>query len=55
METFPGMTMKGATRITWEAHTKGRTVAKSCHKELAKFYEERLREKGLNASIEHTR
>jgi ATP-dependent Clp protease adaptor protein ClpS len=53
--TIPGMTIKRATRITWEAHTKGRAVAKSCHKELAELYEERLREKGLTKSIEHTR
>ena len=53
--TIPRMTMKRATRIMWKAHTKGRAVAKSCHKELAEFYEERLREKGLTVSIEHTR
>ena len=53
--TIPGMTMKRATRVTWEAHSKGRAVAKSCHKELAELYEERLREKGLTVSIEHTR
>ena len=52
--TIPGMTIKRATRITWEAHTKGRAVAKSCHKELAELYEERLRAKGLTGSIEHT-
>ena len=50
--TIPGMTMKRATRVTWEAHTKGRAVAKTCHKELAELYEERLREKGLTVSIE---
>jgi ATP-dependent Clp protease adaptor protein ClpS len=49
------MTIKRATRITCKAHTKGRAVAKSCHKELAELYEERLREKGLTVSIEHTR
>lgn len=53
--TIPGMTIKRATRITCKAHTKGRAVAKSCHKELAELYEERLREKGLTVSIEHTR
>jgi ATP-dependent Clp protease adapter protein ClpS len=30
----PGMTIKRATRIMWEAHTKGRAVVKRCHKEL---------------------
>jgi ATP-dependent Clp protease adapter protein ClpS len=52
--TLPGMTMKRATRVTWEAHTKGRAVAKTCHKELAELYEERLREKGLTVSAEPT-
>jgi ATP-dependent Clp protease adapter protein ClpS len=51
-ETIPGMTMKRATRVTWEAHTKGRAVAKTCHKELAELYEERLRQTGLTVSIE---
>ena len=53
--TIPEMTMKRATRVTWEAHTKGWAVAKTCHKELAKLYEERLRAKGLTVSIEPTR
>ncbi len=52
--TIPGMTVKKATRVTWEAHTKGRAVAKTCHKELAELYEERLRAKGLTVSIEPT-
>jgi ATP-dependent Clp protease adaptor protein ClpS len=46
------MTMKRATAVTWEAHTQGRAVAKTCHKELAELYEERLREKGLTVTIE---
>ena len=33
---------------------KGRAVAKTCHKELAELYEERLRTKGLTVSIEPT-
>ncbi len=53
--TLPGMSVKKATSVTWEAHTKGRAVAKTCHKELAELYEERLREKGLTVSIEPTR
>ncbi len=48
------MTMKRATRVTWKAHSKGRAVAKTCHKELAELYEERLREKGLVVSVEPT-
>ena len=50
--TIPDMTMKRATRATWEAHTKGRAVARTCYKELAELYEERLREKGLTVSVE---
>jgi ATP-dependent Clp protease adapter protein ClpS len=53
--SLPGMSVKKATRITWEAHTKGRAVAKTCHKELAELYEERLRAKGLTVSIEPAR
>ena len=37
------MSVKKATRIMWEAHTKGKAIAKRCHKELAELYEERLR------------
>jgi ATP-dependent Clp protease adaptor protein ClpS len=54
-KTIPDMTMKRATRITWEAHTKGRAIAKTCHKELAELYEERLREKGLTITVEPSR
>lgn len=50
----PGMTYKRATAIMWEAHTKGKAVVKSCHKELAELYRERLSQEGLTASIEPT-
>ena len=50
--TIPDLTMKRATGITWEAHTKGRAVAKTCHRELAELYEERLRATGLIVSVE---
>ena len=53
--TISGMSMKKATKVTWEAHNKGRAVAKTCYKELAEFYEERLREKALTVSIEPAR
>ena len=53
--TISGMNMKKATGVTWEAHTKGRAVAKTCHKKLAELYEERLLEKGLTISIEPAR
>jgi ATP-dependent Clp protease adaptor protein ClpS len=46
------MTYKRATRNMYEAHTKGRAVVKSCHKELAELYKERLQKEDLTASIE---
>ncbi len=55
VRVIPGMSVKKATKIMWEAHTKGKAVAKSCHKELAELYEERLREKGLTITIEPAR
>ena len=51
-KSIPGMTIKKATKIMLTAHTEGRAVANSCHKELAELYEERLRAKRLTASIE---
>jgi ATP-dependent Clp protease adaptor protein ClpS len=52
VKAIPGMTIMRAARIMYEAHTTGQAVVKSCHKELAELYEERLREKGLTATIE---
>lgn len=49
---IPGMTLAKAARIMYEAHTTGRAVVKSCHRELAELYEERLLAEGLTASIE---
>jgi ATP-dependent Clp protease adaptor protein ClpS len=54
-EVIPGMTLKKATRIMYEAHSTGKAVVKSCHKELAELYEERLLGKGLKSSIEPAR
>jgi ATP-dependent Clp protease adaptor protein ClpS len=51
-KVIPGMTLKKATRIMYEAHTTGQAVVKSCHKELAELYEERLQGEGLTVSIE---
>ncbi len=50
--TIRGMTVKKATRVVPEAHTKAQAVAKTCHEGLAEPYEDRLREKGLTTSIE---
>jgi ATP-dependent Clp protease adaptor protein ClpS len=49
---IPGMTLKKATQIMYEAHTTGQALVKSCHKELAELYEERLQTEGLTVSIE---
>ena len=46
------MTLKKATKIMWEAHSAGKAIVKSCHKELAELYEERLLGQGLTVSIE---
>ena len=51
-KVIPGMTLKKATKIMWEAHTTGKALVKSCHKELAELYEARLLEKGLSVNIE---
>jgi ATP-dependent Clp protease adaptor protein ClpS len=51
-KVIPGMTLAKATKIMYEAHTSGQAVVKSCHKELAELYQERLQEAGLTVSIE---
>jgi ATP-dependent Clp protease adaptor protein ClpS len=51
-KVVPGMTLKKATRIMWEAHTYGQAVVKSCHKELAELYKEQLQKENLTVSIE---
>lgn len=51
-KVMPGMTLRKATRIMLTAHTEGRAVVKSCHKELAELHEDRLKSKGLTSSIE---
>ncbi len=55
VKIIPGMTIKKAALIMYEAHANGQAVVKSCHKELAELYEQRLRAKGLTASIEPAR
>jgi ATP-dependent Clp protease adaptor protein ClpS len=52
MRVVPGMTLKKATKIMWEAHASGKAVVKSCHRELAELYEQRLLGAGLSVSIE---
>ena len=49
---IPGMTLKKATAIMYQAHSTGQALVKSCHRELAELYEERLQAEGLTVSIE---
>src|SRR5918999_786198 len=51
-KVIPGMTLTKATAIMYEAHSTGQALVKSCHKELAELYQERLLAKGLTVSIE---
>ena len=51
-KVIPGMTVKKAVKAMWTAHTEGKAVVKSCHRELAELYEERLKAKRLTASVE---
>ena len=51
-KVIPGMSLKMATKIMWEAHSAGTALVKSCHRELAEHYEERLLAKGLTVTIE---
>ena len=48
----PGITVRRATRVMYEGHTRGKALVKSCHKELAELYEEGLQERGLTVSIQ---
>ena len=54
-KAIPGMSLKKATAIMYEAHSRGRAVVKRCHKELAELYKERLQGEGLTVSIEPDR
>ena len=49
---IPGLSLKRATRIMYEAHSRGQAVVKRCHKELAELYKERLEGEGLKISLE---
>jgi ATP-dependent Clp protease adaptor protein ClpS len=51
-KVIPGMTFAKATRIMYEAHSTGKSVVKSCHKELAELYVERLQSENLTVDME---
>ena len=54
-KVIPGMGLKKAPAIMYEAHSNGRAVVKRCHKELAELYKERLQGEGLTVSLELAR
>ena len=54
-KVIPGMSLKKATALMYEAHSTGRAVVKRCHKELAELYKERLQGEGLTVSLEPAR
>ena len=51
-KVIPGMGLKRAAKVAWEAHSSGRAVVKRCHKELAELYKEQLQGEGLTISLE---
>ena len=52
LRTIPGMSIKRAAGMMYEAYSTGRAVVKRCHKELAELYKERLQGEGLIISLE---
>jgi len=54
-KAIPGIDLKRATAIMYEAHSSGQSVVKRCHKELAELYKERLQGEGLTISLEPAR
>ncbi len=54
-KVIPGMSIKKATALMYEAHSTGRAVVKRYHKELAELYKERLQGEGLTISLEPAR
>ncbi len=54
-KAIPGIGLKRATAIMYEAHSSGQSVVRRCHKELAELYKERLEGEGLTVSLEPAR
>ena len=55
VRTIPGMNVRRATALMYEAHSKGQATVKRCHQELAEMYAEKLQQRGLTASAEPVR
>jgi ATP-dependent Clp protease adaptor protein ClpS len=51
-KVLPGVGVRKATRLMLRAHREGRAVVKSCHRELAEHYAERIASRGLRATAE---
>ncbi len=51
-KVIPGVGLKRAAGIMYEAHSKGRVVIERCHKDLAELYKERLQGEGLTVGLE---
>jgi len=54
-KAIPGMSFASAATIMYRAHSTGQATVKSCHKELAELYRERLQGEGLTVGIEPSR
>ncbi len=54
-KAIPGIDLKRASAIMYEALSSGHSVVKRCHKELAELYKERLQGEGLTISLEPAR
>lgn len=55
VRTIPGMNVRRATALMYEAHSRGKATVKRCHRELAEMYAEELQRRGLTASAEPAR
>jgi ATP-dependent Clp protease adapter protein ClpS len=52
MKTVPGLGVRRATEIMFEAHNHGKARVTTCPLELAELYRDRLEGFGLTATIE---
>lgn len=55
VRTIPGMNVRRAAALMYEAHSKGQATVKRCHRELAEMYAEKLQQRGLTAGAEAAR
>jgi ATP-dependent Clp protease adaptor protein ClpS len=55
IRTIPGMNVRRATALMYEAHSNGKATVKRCHRELAEMYAELLQKRSLTAKAEPAR